>query len=119
MKHLLSTIAVIFLLGIYAEAQTPYVEFDKQNIGVAESLTLEFEQGEKVYYLNYNDGSVKKTYILTDWQGSFENLPTVFNPSWSLNVTYSPCRKTITLNAGAAFTFVLDSNYNAYVELNE
>jgi len=98
-------------------ANLPYEPFPKMNDGNINKLPLEYNKGDLTYYLNYDDGSSITTYVLTDWQGSNQigNVPTQFDQGWSLNITTSPCKKTIGFEPAQSWMTVLDSNYNAYV----
>lgn len=118
MKSIFTLLLVLVSFATFSQTPTPYAPFTRPNLAVVQNVNLEVEQGEPIYYLNYASGLLQTTYILTDWQGSVGNVPTVFAAGWSLNITYSPCKKTIVLRPPNTLNVVLDANYNSYLILD-
>lgn len=117
MKSLITFSLLLLSLGSIAQINAPYAPFTRPNLAIIENISLEVDEGEPIYYLNRLNGATVVTYILTDWQGSVGNVPTVFAAGWSLNITYSPCKKTIVIRPPSTINTVLDANYNSYVIL--
>jgi hypothetical protein len=116
-KVLLLLLFAVSVSFTNAQYYPPYSSFVTQNVGRVDYEIIRVQTGDPIYYLDQLDGAQITTYILTDWQGSVGNVPTVFGQGWSLRVTYSPCDKTLWIRLSDEIRKVRDANYNEYIRL--